>query len=358
MKDRARALIFHATSVPSGWRRVLFDTARARLPFGWASGGGNYETLSYVLDWRDAFAASPRLQAELVDINDALAFRSGLRRLRSVDLAVILHSALGDRPGRLAAASAAFQARSCRLLALVGNEHALLDEKLAFLRDVQADVIGSQLPLDSARWLYSGCERSAVVAAPHALNAELYRPLGRDRPVDVGFRGDAHSGTDANGDVRSRVLELFRRQGPAWGLRTDIEYFRLPRRQWCEFLNRCQAVVGAESGPRHLRYGDESASGRVVSSRHFEAIGTATCQILVEGRYNDILRADEHYLALREDFANQEDVLDRFRDPGQRAAVAARARDYVLASHTYPHRVESLLDQTLFQPSPPRARGA
>ena len=44
------------------------------------------------------------------------------------------------------------------------------------------------------------------------------------------------------------------------------------------------------------------AHGKCISSRHFDAIGTGTCQILLEGRYNDILKPGEHYIALSHDF--------------------------------------------------------
>ena len=43
------------------------------------------------------------------------------------------------------------------------------------------------------------------------------------------------------------------------------------------------------------------AYSKCISSRHFEAAATGTCQLLVEGRYNDILIADEHYIPLLAD---------------------------------------------------------
>ena len=82
--------------------------------------------------------------------------------------------------------------------------------------------------------------------------------------------------------------------------------------------------------------------GKCISSRHFDAIGTATCQILVAGRYNDILVADRHYIALKPDFSNIASAMARFRDVGERQAIATRAREHVLAEHTYENRIASL----------------
>lgn len=82
--------------------------------------------------------------------------------------------------------------------------------------------------------------------------------------------------------------------------------------------------------------------GKCISSRHFDAIGTGTCQILIEGRYNDILAADRHYIALAPDFSNIESVMARFRDRGERETVAADAHAHVMAAHTHAHRIAAL----------------
>lgn len=83
-------------------------------------------------------------------------------------------------------------------------------------------------------------------------------------------------------------------------------------------------------------------SGKCVSSRHFDAIGAKTCQIMFPGRFNDILKADEHYIALAPDFSNIDDVLERFRDRTFRQAMADHSYEYVLDQHTYAHRLSSI----------------
>jgi len=83
--------------------------------------------------------------------------------------------------------------------------------------------------------------------------------------------------------------------------------------------------------------------GKCISSRHFDAIGTGTCQILLKGRYNDILVADQHYLALEPDFSNLDDVIERFRDPATRRALTEAARAHILEGHTYALRTEQVI---------------
>jgi hypothetical protein len=82
--------------------------------------------------------------------------------------------------------------------------------------------------------------------------------------------------------------------------------------------------------------------GKCISSRHFEAVGTKTCQIMVRGRFNDILQADRHYLALDADFGNLDAVLARFADDDARRAVVDAAYAHVTGAHTYAHRMRQV----------------
>lgn len=81
---------------------------------------------------------------------------------------------------------------------------------------------------------------------------------------------------------------------------------------------------------------------KCISSRHFDAAGTKTCQIMFRGRFNDILVADEHYLALNSDFSNIESVLASFQDPAIRQRISDAAFDLVMSKHTYSHRMQDV----------------
>ena len=81
---------------------------------------------------------------------------------------------------------------------------------------------------------------------------------------------------------------------------------------------------------------------KCISSRHFDAIGTRTVQILLPGRYNDILFPDRHYIELAPDYSNIADVIKRFSDVTYREAMTTEARQYAMAEHTYAHRLSAL----------------
>lgn len=84
------------------------------------------------------------------------------------------------------------------------------------------------------------------------------------------------------------------------------------------------------------------AYGKAISSRHFDAIGCKTLQIMFPGRFNDILRAGEHYVPLAPDFSNVAEVLDQLCSPAARREIVDRAYEHVMAGHTYRHRLERL----------------
>jgi spore maturation protein CgeB len=81
---------------------------------------------------------------------------------------------------------------------------------------------------------------------------------------------------------------------------------------------------------------------KCISSRHFDAVGCKTLQIMFPGRYNDILRAGEHYVALAPDFTNIDEVLDTLRSESARRAIVDRAYEHVMHGHTYAHRMAQL----------------
>jgi hypothetical protein len=81
---------------------------------------------------------------------------------------------------------------------------------------------------------------------------------------------------------------------------------------------------------------------KAISSRHFDAVGTKTCQIMPRGRFNGILMPDEHYVCLEHDFSNATEAVARFRDDGYRQTMVDRTYEYIMDCHTYRHRVDAV----------------
>jgi spore maturation protein CgeB len=256
----------------------------------------------------------------------------------------------------------------------VGNEYDLLDDKIGFIRAVGAEFLCSQLPTAAAQYLYRECSNSRILSMPHALNPKVYQPWGgSERSVDIGFIGDVYWPFVGDRE-RTDLIEAFEKGGGRWGLRCEIRKQRVARTEWATFLNRCSGTIGAESGTYYLndrgrllaaareynllqhpeasfeevfekfyRGQPREVSGKSISSRHFEPIGTKTCQLLVDGEYNGILKPDVHYISVRKDLSNIEEAVRRFRDEAYRRAMVDEAYEYVMAEHTYAQRVRTLL---------------
>jgi spore maturation protein CgeB len=174
---------------------------------------------------------------------------------------------------------------------------------------------------------------------------------------------------------RTKLIRYFQRNSKDLGVSCDIRTRRLPREDWAQFLRGCKGTLGAESGTYYLdrtgqviddvkKYikGHPEASfeevhrlffknhvspvfGKAISSRHFEPIGTKTCQILIEGYYNGVLVPNEHYISVKKDLSNMDDVICRFRDEDYRNRMVERTYEYVMDNHTYQHRIETLLGE-------------
>ena len=296
-----------------------------------------------------------------------------LSEISNYDLIVLLHSTNADSILPLVLLQSYFKSRKGRLLIFVGNEYCLMPEKIRFINEVAADYVASQLPEDAARWLYGDCYNSKLLLVPHALNDKVYRPYQEHhlRPIDIGFIGDRYS--FAIGDVeRSELAEYFARNSLTQELTMDIrigQKLRIPRNEYVEFLNSTRGTIGAESGTYYLEKTDKTqkeveaflsrhpkatfsevyerffkryanpVNGKAISSRHFEAIGTKTCQILLEGSYNGILKPNTHYISIKKDYSNFDEVLERFKDENSTRRMVEDTYEYVLANHTYERRV-------------------
>jgi hypothetical protein len=387
MKNNIKTLLLDANGLT--WKAVLMDTvlrgflnllsgypSRINLPMSPLLRnflGVRNESLSYVLDWRESFCEAGQLDVDVCNISNLVEYFHYLRSISHYSLIIILHSASGDDMSILLKTAEWFKKRRGKLLVFVGNEYNLIADKLRFIHSVEADYVCSQLPLEAACWLYANCTSSKILAVPHALNPKLYSPnpcFGRI--TDIGFIGDFYH-TFIGDMERTNLIRYFQRNSKDLGVSCDIRTRRLPREDWAQFLRGCKGTLGAESGTYYLdrtgqviddvkKYvkGRPEASfeevhrlffknhlspvfGKAISSRHFEPIGTKTCQILIEGYYNGVLVPDEHYISVKKDLSNMDDVICRFRDEDYRNRMVERTYEYVMDSHTYRHRVETLL---------------
>lgn len=384
---------------------------------------GYTDRLSYYDDWFQAFERSPLFDVTGFNIAAADAAERLRTALPGRDLIVLLHSTNGDTTEYLEPLAGRLADRQAPLVSFVGNEVNLPGSPIFLKRQVLeaigADYIATQLLPEAGEYLWGDIARRGVLALPHALNPDVFRPTKPDaqRTIDIGVRAARYL-PHLGDDERNRLHALFADGLPGRSLRVDISDRRFNRDDWAGFLNDCRGTVSSEAGSWFIERDDTTVEairawtaeqtqgkalviandsplrrlghrlpwwmravlrrmlsrglvrhestiteslpfqeihdrffagrlrpevhGKCISSRHFDAIGTGTCQILLQGRYNDMLRPREHYLELARDYGNLDEVLDAFEDPAVRAAIATAARDHVMAHHTYQHRAAAL----------------
>jgi hypothetical protein len=194
----------------------------------------------------------------------------------------------------------------------------------------------------------------------------------RDRPIVIGYRGRTNHFW--YGDLGQEKVEIGRRMKAICderGLKTDIawrEEGRIYGDDWFRFLGSCKATLGTESGSNvfdrdgsiarkvqgelarnpaatyeqiRAKYLD-GVEGRIVmnqiSPKFFEAIACGTALILFEGQYSGVLEADKHFIPLKKDFSNVDDVLRRVQDDSSLEAMTRRAFQDVIASGKYSYQ--------------------
>jgi hypothetical protein len=335
-----------------------------------------YEALSYINDWKEAFENSDELDVTSLNILNQRHAHSYLQKhIKEFDLIILMHSVLGDNVEIIIPFEQVLKERTGKLLSFVGNEYDLMLKKKAFLQNVDADYIASQLPHEAHTFVYK--ELSAqLIDAPHALNENIYRPSKSNKVYDIAFSG-AKYGIFIGDQERNNLIETMANLTPQ--LKNKINIGRntnLPRNLWVELLQSAKATVGAEAGTYYLdRNGSlleqskeyvqqnpdanlddllekifdntsiEYVSGKAISSRHFEPVGTKTCQILLEGNFNGILKEGEHYISVKKNFSNLKDVIDVYSDHDLRNQIIERAYAYISENHTYKNRVETITNK-------------
>jgi hypothetical protein len=172
------------------------------------------------------------------------------------------------------------------------------------------------------------------------------RPFAR-RSIDIGYRGSVQPVLFGRLCWEKETIgESIRPHAERHGLKTDISSRwkdRFMGDAWLDFLGNCKATLGVESGSdivdkdgqvevklngfirnnpkatdteilEFLAPYEGILTYRAIAPRHFEAAACKTVQILFEGNYQGIFHANRHYIPLKRDFSNVDEVLNKLQD--------------------------------------------
>jgi hypothetical protein len=192
------------------------------------------------------------------------------------------------------------------------------------------------------------------------------------KDIDIGYRAwRADPSLGRHGLLKPRMAEVFQQHEANKTLNFDIstrEEDTILADDWYSFLLRCKYTIGVEGGASIIdRDGSLKAQTNVyvrqnprasfeeieqecfpgrdgylnyfaISPRHLEACATRTCQILIEGEYNGILTPNIHYIELKRDFSNLNDVIHILAQDELRDTIVERAYSDIVESKRYTYK--------------------
>lgn len=202
----------------------------------------------------------------------------------------------------------------------------------------------------------------------------------KDRPIDLGYRArKLPANYGKHGQLKYELVELFDTHLIGKGLMADIkntndilseENLKVVKlgESWTDFLLSCKAFVGCEGGSSLLdpdgsikekvsayekQYPgatfqeienacfpglDYNISCFAISPRHFETAMAKTLQVLVEGNYAGIFLPNRHYLCLKRDFSNIDEVLNSLKNNELCQKLIDTAYEDIVISGKYTYR--------------------
>lgn len=219
---------------------------------------------------------------------------------------------------------------------------------------------------------------------PDELPFQAKPTLTSTRKLIIGYRGrplPAHYGQ--LGQEKIEVGQLVKQYCDSKGILNDIawtEKDRIYGPKWYEFMESCRAMLGSESGSnvfdwdgtlasqiQSFRKANKSATDKdvykavveplektglmnQVSPRIFEAIMARTVLVLYEGSYSGVVVPGLHFIALKKDGSNLDEVFALLHDGEFVDEMAEKAYKDVIASGKYSYEsFVEMVDEQLAQ---------
>lgn len=257
----------------------------------------------------------------------------------------------------------------------IQDEYRFINQTVAALQELAATVLFTVVPADTVEKIYPaeklpGLEKITILTGYVPQNlTQISVPDYEARDIDVSYRGRVLPfWLGEFGQEKWFIGDKFKADAEKFQLRCDIssnENDRLYQKQWIKFLMSSKAVLGVESGASvcdfdaeierkvraHLAAYPEASftevqqqyfsdvDGKIVintiSPRCFEAAALRTLMILYEGSYSGILQAWRHYVPLKKDHSNMNEVIAVLQNPSQAKKIIETAYSEIALNKNY-----------------------
>jgi hypothetical protein len=265
-------------------------------------------------------------------------------------------------------------------VAFFQDEHHNCPARFSLIDRLGIRCIYTLLDLKYASKVYGRCP--SVETIKHTLTGyvseeliQAARLLARpdsERTIDISYRGRGLPPWMGRGAQEKRHIGIgFLERSVGHNLALDIDpdgQSRIYGSKWYAYLASCRAVLGVEAGvsifdlddivrpacermltenpalsfeelsARLLDQYEDNIPYRTIGPRHFEAAAFRVCQILFEGHYQGILSPMVHYIPLKKDFSNFDEVIRMFHNPLLRKELTENAYRDLIASGRYSYQ--------------------
>jgi hypothetical protein len=282
---------------------------------------------------------------------------------------VSIYSHLNERLGQALAETNALK------VLFIQDEYDCTHIAWEWMQRIGFDVVYTCVPLDELekvypRRLFPGVTFIQTLTGyvpEYGEMEEIALPI-EDRKILIGYRGrDLPHQYGVLGFEKYKIGRDVKKLAEARGLPIDIEVEtskRIYGDDWYRFLGSARATLGTESGSQlfdydgsllkvaqqladrpfeevyeeHFASYDNHVRMNQISPKIFEAIRLRTALVLFEGEYSGVVKPDLHYIALKKDYSNIDEVFDKINDLDLIRAITDRAYADVIESGRYSYR--------------------
>jgi hypothetical protein len=276
-------------------------------------------------------------------------------------------------------------------MAFIQDEYENTEIARRWIERLRFDIVFTCVPAESVERVYPRArfpgtrfiqKLTGYVPEDEALD-RFALPL-EQRPVHIGYRGrdlPHHYGT--LGRDKYRIGVDVRHLAQQRGIPVDIEVAsekRVYGTEWYRFVGSCRAMLGTESGsnifdhdgslatlaerysdrpydeiyPQYLAMHEGPVCMNQISPKAFEAIRLRTALVLFEGDYSGVLEPQRHYIPLKKDYSNMDEVFAKISDLGYLRRLTERAFHEIIEPGRYSYKkfveaVDRQIDQVIVQ---------
>lgn len=272
----------------------------------------------------------------------------------------------------------AISSSSCYRIMFIQDEYRRVNEFTAMMRKLNIHALFTCVPDSEIPKVYPE-EKLPGVKKIQTLTGFVPDELLKSKPdfdsprsMDVVYRGRKLGYWYGElGQEKRRIAEGFLEHARSTNLKCDISYFeedRIYGEAWVRFMTSAYCTLGTESGAsvfdftgdiennvtqylrrhpaasfeevRDLFFRDQENRIRLnqISPRMFEAIAYGTCLVLFEGEYSGILKPWRHFIPLKKDFSNFQEVAQKIKDREFTRTIAQTAYNEIVASGKHSYR--------------------